>query len=61
MLAMDPATASFQFEVVADSGSVSVKGGIVSPDQGKRIREIIRNVPDVVDVELRDLQLFAHI
>jgi cytidylate kinase len=60
-LAMDPATAAFQFEVVADSGHVSVKGGVISPDQSNRIREIVCRVPGVIEAELRDLQLFAHV
>ena len=60
-LAMDPVTASFQFEVVAGGGSVSVKGGITSPDQVKLIDDIVRSVPGVDSVELRQLKLVTHI
>jgi cytidylate kinase len=60
-LAMDPATANFQFEVVAESGSVSVKGGIISPGQAKLIDDIVRGVPGVASVDLRQLKLVTHI
>ncbi|MGB8771738.1 MAG: cytidylate kinase family protein [Candidatus Korobacteraceae bacterium] len=60
-LAMDPATADRQFEVVAKGGSVSVKGGIVNPDQAKIIGNIVRSVPGVADVDLRQLELATHI
>ena len=60
-LAMDPATADFQFEIVAKGGSVSVKGGIVSPAQAKAIGDIVRGVPGVAELELRQLKLVAHI
>ena len=60
-LAMHPATANFQFEVEADDASVSVKGDIVSPEQGKQIRQIVREVAGVASVELRELKLMAHI
>jgi Cytidylate kinase-like family len=60
-LAMDPATATFQFEVVAEGGSVSVKGGIISPGQIKLIGDIVRYVPGVASVDLRQLKLVTHI
>lgn len=60
-LAMDPLTADFQFEVASEAGSVSVKGGIVSSDQVKRIGDIVRAVPGVVKVELRQLELVTYI
>jgi cytidylate kinase len=60
-LAMDAATATLQFEVVADGGSVSVKGDIVSPGQAKTIGDIVRGVPGVVAVKLSQLELAAHI
>ncbi len=60
-LAMDPATANLQFEVVAEGGSVSVKGGIVSPGQAKTIGAIVRGVPGVTAVDLGQLELATHI
>jgi len=60
-LAMDPATADLQFEIVAACGAVSVKGGIVSPGQAKTIGNIVRGVPGVAEVELRQLKLVTHI
>ena len=60
-LAMDAATANLQFEVVAESGSVSVKGDIVSPDQAERIGEIVRGMPGVAAVKLSQLELATHI
>jgi len=59
-LAMNPATASFQFEVEADGGSVSVKGGIVSPAQAHLVDDIVRSVPGVVSVRLGQLQLVVR-
>ena len=60
-LAMDPATADFQFEVVADSGSVSIKGGIVNPGQAKTIGNIVRAVSGVADVALHQLELATRL
>lgn len=60
-LAREQATANFEFEVVAESGLVSVKGGILHPSQAKQIADIVRAVPGVVDVELRQLELAIHI
>ncbi len=60
-LAREQATANFEFEVVAKSGLVSVKGGILHPKQSKQIADIVRAVPGVVDVELRQLELVVHI
>lgn len=60
-LARGQATANFEFEVVAESGLVSVKGGILHPSQAKEIADIVRAVPGVVDVELRQLELVIHI
>jgi cytidylate kinase len=60
-LAMDPATAELQFEVVADAGRVSIKGGVDSPAQGKAIGNMVRNVPGVTAVELSQLKLAVRI
>jgi len=56
-LAMDPATSDLQFEVVAQGGSVSIKGDIVSPQQIKKIGSIVRAVPGVTEVHLEQLAL----
>lgn len=56
-LAMDPATSDLQFEVVAQGGSVSIKGDIVSPDQAKKIGSIVRGVPGVTEVHRDQLAL----
>jgi cytidylate kinase len=56
-LAMDPATSDLQFEVVAQSGSVTIKGDIVSPDQARRIGSVVRAMPGVLDVHLDQLAL----
>jgi len=60
-LAMHPATASLQFEVEADGGSVAVRGDIVSPDQARQVVQIARAVPGVAALKLGELQLVAHI
>ena len=60
-LAMDAATANLQFEIVAEGGSVSVKGDIVSPGQATRIGEIVRGMPGVAAVKLSQLELATHI
>ena len=46
---------------MAESGSVSVKGGIISPGQAKLIDDIVRGVPGVASVDLRQLKLVTHI
>jgi len=56
-LAMNPATADLQFAVVAQNGSVSIKGDIVSPGQIKTIGGIVRAVPGVREVHLDQLEL----
>ncbi len=56
-LAMNPATADLQFEVVAQNGVVSIKGDIVSPAQVKTIGGIVRAVPGVTEVRLDQLEL----
>jgi cytidylate kinase len=59
-LAMDSSTSDFQFEVVAEGGSVSVKGEIVGPAQAKKISEIVRAVPGVVKVDLQKLEMVTR-
>ena len=60
-LAMHPATANLQFEIEADGGSVTLKGDVISPDQARQIRQIVRDVPGVASVELGQLKLVVHI
>jgi hypothetical protein len=59
-LALDTATSDCQFEVVAESGSVSVKGEIIGPAQAKKISEIVRAVPGVQKVDLQQLQMVTR-
>lgn len=56
-LAMDPITSNLQFEVTADRGAVSIKGGIHSPTQAEKIGSIVRTVPGVKQVHLGELAL----
>jgi cytidylate kinase len=56
-LAMNPATADLQFEVVVHNGSVSIRGEIVSPAQIKKISSIAGAVPGVTEVRLDQLEL----
>jgi cytidylate kinase len=60
-LAMNAATTDLQFEVVAQGGAVTVKGDIDTPDQAKKIAEIVRAVPGVTKVRLDDLKLATRI
>lgn len=59
-LAMDSSTSDFQFEVVAEVGSVSVKGEIVGPAQAKKISEMVRAVQGVVKVDLQKLEMVTR-
>jgi cytidylate kinase len=60
-LAIAPATSSLQFEVVASSGAVSVRGDIVSPSQARKVGDIVHEIPGVTDVKLGELTLVAHV
>ena len=60
-LAMHPVTANLQFEVDAQGGAVTVKGDIISPDQARQIREMVRGISGVASVELGQLKLVVHI
>lgn len=59
-LAMDPGTSDLEFEVVAQGGSVTIKGDIASPGQVKKIGSIVRAVPGVTDVHLDQLELVTR-
>jgi cytidylate kinase len=56
-LAMNPATFNVQFEVVAKSGSVSIKGDIIGPYQAKKIGSLVRAIPGVTEVHLDQLEV----
>jgi len=56
-LAMNPATFNVQFEVVANGGSVSIKGDIIGPYQAKKIGSIVRAIPGVTEVHLDHLEV----
>jgi cytidylate kinase len=56
-LAMNAATTDLQFDVVAEGGAVTVKGDIDTPDQAKKVGEIVRAVPGVTKVRLDELTL----
>ena len=59
-LAMDPATSNVQFEVVAQGGSVSIKGDIVGPAQAKKVGSLVMAVPGVTKVHLDQLELVTR-
>ena len=59
-LAMNAATTDLQFEVVAEGGSVIIKGDIDTPDQAKKVGEIVRAVPGVTKVRLDELTLLTR-
>ena len=60
-LAVEPATADLQFEVVADRGAVSIKGGIDSPAQAKTMGKIVGDLAGVTAVDLHQLKLALRI
>ena len=60
-LAMNTDTYDLQFEVAADAASVSIKGGADSPDQVKRIRTLVHNIPGVRNVTLKEVSLVTRI
>jgi cytidylate kinase len=56
-LARNLTTSDLQFEVVAQGGSVFIKGDIAGPDQAKKIGSIVRALPGVTEVHLDQLEL----
>ncbi len=60
-LAMGPETSDLQFEVVARSGAVSIKGPIDSPAQVKKIRTLVQAIPGVAKLNLEELALATRI
>jgi cytidylate kinase len=59
-LALNPDTCELQFEVVAQAGSIAVKGGIDEPAQRKKIRSFVQNIPGVRAVSLEELSVVAR-
>ena len=60
-LAMDPATCDLEFEVMAQGGSVIVKGEIASWHQARQISKVVRTVPGVTEVHMDELAVVARI
>jgi cytidylate kinase len=60
-LAMNPDSCDLQFEIAAEAGSVSIKGDVDSPDQVKKIRTFVKNIPGVREVSLNELSLVTRI
>lgn len=60
-LAMDAATSDLEFEVVAQAGSVSIKGEIPSGHQAKDIRRVVRAVPGITEAHIDELAVVARI
>jgi cytidylate kinase len=60
-LAMDPVTSDLEFEVVAQAGSVSIKGEIASWHQAKDIGRVVRAVPGVTEAHIDQLAVVARI
>ncbi|MGE5112490.1 MAG: cytidylate kinase family protein [Acidobacteriaceae bacterium] len=60
-LAMNSETSNLQFEVAAENGSVSIKGEIDSPDQGKRVQSFVKTIAGVRAVALNELSLVTRI
>ncbi len=60
-LAMSSDTSGLEFEIAADAGSVSIKGGIDKPGQTEQIRSIVEKIPGVRKVTMEGLSLVARI
>ena len=60
-LAMNSDTCDLQFEIAAETGSVSIKGEIDTPSQARKIRGIVENIPGVRAVTLEELSLVTRI
>jgi hypothetical protein len=58
-MAIDPATSDLELEVAAHSGSVTVRGELLSAHQANDIRRIARAVPGVHSVHLNELAVVA--
>jgi hypothetical protein len=60
-LAMDADTCDLQFEITADAGAVAIKGGADSPEQVKKIRAFVENIPGVRRVTVKEVSLVTRI
>ena len=54
-LALDPATSSFEFEVTATQGEVSIRGRLAEPLDATEVRRVAEKVPGVVSLDLDQL------
>jgi cytidylate kinase len=59
-LAMNPDTRNLEFEIVAESGSISIKGAIDGPGQARRVRSIVENISGVRRVSMEELSLVTR-
>lgn len=60
-LAMDPTTCDQEFQVLAQGGSVTIKGEIASWHQVKHVARIARAVPGVIEAHMDQLAVVAQI
>jgi cytidylate kinase len=60
-LATHPDTHDLQFDIVANQGSLSIKGNIDAPTQAKKIRSLVESIPGVRKVNLEELALATRI
>jgi cytidylate kinase len=60
-LAMNSESSKEEFEITAESGKVSIKGEVDSPDQMKKIRAFVERIPGVHEVSVKGLALVKRI
>ena len=60
-LARNHDTSDLQFEITAQSGSISITGAIDSPAQAKRVHSIVERIPGVNSVSVEELSLATRI
>ena len=60
-LARNSDTADLQFETTARAGAVTIRGGIESPAQAKKIRSLIERIPGVRTLTTEELSLVTRI
>jgi osmotically-inducible protein OsmY len=60
-LALDQATADCEFAISADGKTVELKGEIVSPEQLKKIGQIVRGMRGVNEVKTKQLKRVERI
>lgn len=56
-LAMEHDTSNVEFDVKAQGGTVTIKGGIDGPTQAKKVRAIAENIPGVQHASVKELAL----